>query len=196
MPPAPRPLPPVVVAVGLAWFVVAFAAAAAGVTARLTPPAPQVLVLILTAATLVATFRVPGLRDWWTGVDLRALIGLHLVRFVGFYFLYLYGQGELPWSFAVPGGWGDITAAGLALVTLFGWSRLGASRRWLLAWNTFGLADILFVVASAARAGLADPPSMVALFRLPLSLIPTFFVPLIIASHVILFARLRPASAA
>ncbi len=53
-----------------------------------------------------------------------------------------------------------------------------------------GLADILFVVATAARLAAANPESMAALLRLPLSLLPTFLVPLIIASHVVLGVRL------
>jgi hypothetical protein len=51
--------------------------------------------------------------------------------------------------------------------------------------------DILFVVLTAARLALAEPQSMAALLRFPLSLVPTFQVPLIIASHILLFARLR-----
>jgi hypothetical protein len=40
---------------------------------------------------------------------------------------------------------------------------------------------------------LADPASMGPLRTLPLSLLPTFLVPLIIASHVLIFWRLyRP----
>ena len=46
------------------------------------------------------------------------------------------------------------------------------------------------MVATAARLGLADRESMAALVRLPLSLLPTFLVPLIIASHVVLGVRL------
>ena len=57
------------------------------------------------------------------------------------------------------------------------------------------LADILFVVVTAARLGVADPESMAALLRLPLSLLPTFLVPLIIASHVVLGVRLAHRSA-
>jgi hypothetical protein len=49
---------------------------------------------------------------------------------------------------------------------------------------------MLFVVATAARLGLAEPSSMAALLRLPLSLVPTFLVPLIIASHILIFVRL------
>jgi hypothetical protein len=52
------------------------------------------------------------------------------------------------------------------------------------------------VVVTAARLGLADPASMAALLRLPLSLLPTFLVPLIIASHVILGLRLWRRAAA
>jgi len=46
------------------------------------------------------------------------------------------------------------------------------------------------VVVTAARLGVADPESMAALLQLPLSLLPTFLVPLIIASHVVLGVRL------
>jgi hypothetical protein len=50
------------------------------------------------------------------------------------------------------------------------------------------------VVFTAARLALADPASMRALLVFPLSVIPTFVVPVIIASHVVLFARLRARS--
>jgi hypothetical protein len=56
--------------------------------------------------------------------------------------------------------------------------------------------DILFVVATAARLALADPDSMQGLLHLPLSLLPTFLVPLIIASHVVLAIRLARVPAA
>jgi hypothetical protein len=44
--------------------------------------------------------------------------------------------------------------------------------------------------SGVARAGMRDPDSMYALLVLPLSLLPTFLVPLIIASQIILFVRL------
>ncbi|MEO8140652.1 MAG: hypothetical protein ABI742_13445, partial [Gemmatimonadota bacterium] len=115
------------------------------------------------------------------------------------YFLVLYGRGELPFAFAVPGGWGDIAIATGALILVLLVPDLAARRGLVLLWNLLGLADILFVVVTAARLALADPNSMAALQRLPLSLLPTFLVPIIIASHLLLFTRLigekvRPAA--
>ena len=72
---------------------------------------------------------------------------------------------------------------------LVAWSRVG--RGALLLWNALGLLDILFVVADAAKQALVDPTSMAALLHLPLSLLVTFLVPLIIGSHLLIFARLR-----
>jgi hypothetical protein len=45
------------------------------------------------------------------------------------------------------------------------------------------------VVVRAATTALQDPSSMAPLVRLPLSLLVTFLVPIIIASHVLVFAR-------
>ena len=67
---------------------------------------------------LAAGWLRPRFRAWLGGVDLRWLVAFHLTRFVGFYFLYLYARGQLPYDFAVPGGWGDIAVASLAIVLL------------------------------------------------------------------------------
>lgn len=53
-----------------------------------------------------------------------------------------------------------------------------------------GLIDILFVVAAAGQLTLADPESMTELLKLPLSLLPTFLVPIIIFSHLVIGYRL------
>ena len=58
-------------------------------------------------------------------------------------------------------------------------------------WNFVGLIDIGMVVLAAARLGLTEPASMRALTHLPLSLLPTWLVPLIIATHLLIFVRLR-----
>jgi hypothetical protein len=128
-------------------------------------------------------------------VDLRWLVLFHVTRFVGFYFLVLHVRGELPWAFAVPGGWGDIVVAALALLLVVALRPdTPGGRRAYLAWNVAGLVDILGVVVTAARLAFADPASMGALLRLPLSLLVTFVVPIVIATHVFMLGRLaRPA---
>jgi hypothetical protein len=180
-----------VVVAGLGWLVVAIIAGGAGLVRMLPTPALPPVLFGLTAVVLTTGWRHGGFRAWLAAIDERWLVALHLARFVGFYFLYLYGRGELPYAFAVLGGWGDIVVASLAAALLLWGPPRDVRRRWAYAaWNVLGLADILFVVATAARLGLADPASMAALVRLPLSLLPTFLVPLIIASHVILGVRL------
>jgi hypothetical protein len=177
--------------VAFAWFAIATGLAATGRVAALHPPAPQLVLGGLVAALLLAGSLLPGFRVWLAGMNLRQIVALHLTRFVGIYFLVLYRRGELPFAFAVPGGWGDIAIATGALVLVLLVPDLAGHRGWLLLWNTLGLLDILYVIATASRLAVADPESMNALLRLPLSLLPTFLVPLIVASHILLFFRLR-----
>ena len=185
-----------VLLLGLGWLLVATGLGAAGIVRTLRPPAAPLVVFGLTVVVLAAGWLLVGFRAWLSAIDERWLVGLHLTRFVGAYFLYLYGQGQLPYAFAVPGGWGDIAVASLAAILLVVGPPRDARRRWAyIVWNVFGLADILYVVVTAARLATADPESMVALLRLPLSLLPTFLVPLIVASHVVLGVRLARQSA-
>jgi hypothetical protein len=178
---------------GLAvWLAAAVAVSASGALEGLRPPVPQIILVALTAGLVSAGVFVPALRRWAQAIDLRAVVALHLTRFVGVYFLVLYRRGELPFGFAVPGGVGDILVASLALVLLATVKPTDSrGRRLYLAWNVLGLVDILLVVAAAASEWVARPESMQPLLRLPLSLLITFLVPLIIASHVLIVARLR-----
>ena len=99
---------------------------------------------------------------------------------------------------AISSPWGEPSApvrhgfiAGLPIVFL----PLGYERRTrlLTIWNVIGFVDILMVVLTAIRLNLADPTQLRAMLHLPLSLLPTFLVPLIIATHVIIFARIARA---
>jgi hypothetical protein len=176
--------------IGFVWFLAALVVGASGRLASLAPPRPQLLLLLLTAALIAAGMLVPSFRAWLAAVDLRSVIAIHLTRFIGVYFLVLYARGLLPFDFAVLGGWGDIAIATTALLWLVLVAEPTAHRTLLLLWNLCGLIDILFVVATAARMATADPASMGPMRTLPLSLLPTFLVPLIIASHVLIFWRL------
>jgi hypothetical protein len=177
--------------VGVFWLLVAVVLGASGTVATWRPPVPQIVLVGLTAPVLTAVVVLPGFRAWLRTLDLRWLVALHLTRFVGIYFLVLYYRdGALPYAFAVPGGWGDILVATLAFGLLATVREFETRPGLVGAWNALGLIDILFVVATASRLALADPDSMNALLRLPLSLLVTFLVPLIIADHGVVFWRL------
>jgi hypothetical protein len=178
------------------WLILALAAGRCGFLAHLPPAAFPGLIVALTALLLAAGAWVAPFRAWVAGITLRALVLFHVTRFVGFYFLHLYLQGALPYDFAVPGGLGDILVALFAIVAAM---VPVAPARWLRLisiWNVFGFVELGFVVLTAARLGRADPASMRALTHLPLSLLPTFLVPLLFTSHLVLFFRLRRATPA
>jgi len=107
------------VVVGLLWLVAALGLGATSRVASWRPPVPQLVLGGLTALLLAAVVALPRFRRWLVTLDLRWLIAVHLTRFVGLYFLLLYYRDRaLPRAFAVPGGWGDIVVAALALALL------------------------------------------------------------------------------
>jgi hypothetical protein len=172
------------------WFFAAILAGRSLALQRLPPFAVPGIVLTLTAFLLLLYFLVAPLRAWADEINLRRIVLLHVTRFVGIAFLVLYQRGELPYAFAVPGGIGDIVVATFALPIALAPLEPGLLRRAVRIWNMVGLVDIALVIATAARLNLADPGQMRALTELPLSLLPTFLVPLIVATHVIIFIRL------
>lgn len=172
------------------WFALAILASALGMLRLFPPPFPQLCLVALTAITVYLMTVPLKLRHYFRTVNIQALIAIHISRFVGFYFLWLYDSGLLPYEFAVLGGWGDICVATAALLVVILISRgVKISGKIILGWNTLGLLDITFVVMTAARLALADPESMKLITVLPLSLLPLFLVPIIIATHLLIFLR-------
>jgi hypothetical protein len=172
------------------WFFAAIIGGYFLVLQRLAPAALPWVIIGLTALVLYVYFRLPGLREWVDALDPRALVQIHLTRFVGVYLLFLFNRGELPYAFAVPAGIGDIVVAVLAFSLIAVPLDDARLRRFLTIWNVIGFFDIILVVISAARINLADPYQLRALTHLPLSLLPLFLMPLMIATHVMIFARL------
>src|SRR6266542_5145902 len=172
----------------LGWL--CFAVGLGGWFHNASAPAVAATVWTLTALVLLACWKIIPVRVWALNVDVSWLVLLHVTRlFAGAYFLVLCQRGQLPCAFATPAGWGDIGIGVLAVAVVSAMRPTQFAKLFLLSWNMLGLIDIVFVVASALRFGLRDWQSMHALRELPLSLLPTFLVPLIISSHVLIFVR-------
>ncbi len=128
--------------------------------------------------------------------DLRWLIGVQLWRVAGAMLLVNYARNELPASFAIPAGVGDVLV-GLAapFVAVVAASGTTAARRILIGWCVVGIADLVVAVTmgvlnAPGRFGvLAGAVTTAPMLELPLSLVPTFFLPLSILLHLIVLRR-------
>jgi hypothetical protein len=187
----PRFPRPALVAV-TAWLALALLAGATGFFARLPFPGPQLIILALVAAAVVSATSVPALRAWIGTLPLRALIGINALRFIGIAFLVLAARGQLAPVFAARAGWGDISTAALALLLVAaGEPRTPLGRGLTHAWNVFGVIDLLVAVATATAVTLSGAtPGVTPVLSFPLVVIPTFFVPIFLANHVVIFRRL------
>jgi len=172
------------------WLIIAIAVAKLGVLTKVPPVSIQIILICLTIICISAYLLSVKFREFINRIGARGILVIHLVRYVGVYFLYLYSLGRLPYDFAVKGGWGDIAVAVFATVLLV-IPGLYKRKSLLLIWNTLGLLDIIFVVATAGRINMSSPDLLYELTVLPLSLLPTFIVPLIISTHVFMFNLLK-----
>jgi hypothetical protein len=185
---------PFLITMGI-WFILAAFLGAQGRLASLPVPLPQLIIAGLTLALILSGALHPGLREWLAHVNLRGFVEFHLTRLVGIVFLVMHARGELTADFAITAGWGDIIAAtGAAILAIIAKDPL-QHRTALFLWNSFGLFDILLVVVTATRIAFRAPEEIMPLLRFPMSLVPTFIVPIIIASHVLIFWRLKRADA-
>jgi hypothetical protein len=173
------------------WLAVATAVGLTGVLG-LVRVGPQLVALTLTVVAIYVSSRVAVVRESVDALPLQALIGIHAVRFIGIAFLMLAARGELSPIFAERAGWGDVAAATIAVVLLLIGLVTTVPRGVLLAWNVFGILDLLVAVGTAGFVvARGDVPGMRPLLSLPLILVPIFLVPLLFATHVALFRRLR-----
>ena len=173
------------------WFVAVLVAAGTG-NLGLSLPALTFGPLLL---AWLSYRRAPRVRRLVEQVDLRSLVALHATRTVGLGFLFLAGFGVLPGVFAWPAGLGDaisaVGALGIVLVWLNGRT---VSRRTLLWWNAFGLADFLVAVTIGTLArsiALGGGTNTDAMGSLPLVLFPAFVVPFFAITHLAVLAKVR-----
>ena len=172
------------------WLLIAIVASKVGLLTQLPPFSIQIILVSLTLICILSYLLSNRFREFIDRIGVKGILILHLVRYVGFYFLYLYSQERLPYDFAVTGGLGDIVVAVFATFILIVPGLL-RKKSLILVWNILGLLDIVFVVVTAGRINMTSPGELHELTVLPLSLLPTFIVPLIIATHLFLFNLIR-----
>jgi predicted membrane protein len=120
----------------------------------------------------------------------RHLIWLNVWRLVGAVFLLLMSAGRMPVLWALPAGIGDIIVGMAAPWVAMNLDKSGGERRAVI-FNLFGLVDLVVAVG----LGIATSPGPLQLFRtlptselatrFPLSLVPTFLVPLAFMLHIV-----------
>ena len=183
----------------VAWFVAAVTAGALGIVNEPGRP-PLVLASFFVVPILgfvLAFAASPSFRAFTDTIPLSFLVGSHLWRFVGIGFVIGWLTGALPAGFGIPEGFGDIIAAAGAAALLPSIRRGTVSRGWLLAWNIFGLLDLLSAITvgllfSESALGVLHTATATTrpLVTFPVSLIPTFFVPLFLLVHALTFRRI------
>lgn len=181
------------------WLALALVVAATGLVARVPAPVVPLTIFGLVALGVAVHRRSAEVRAALHAVDLRYVVAFHLVRIpFALAFLREAQRGILPPTFARVASPGDLLAGGLAVVVLlFARDLRTPSRRALvLGWNVLGLLDMLAVVGTAQRLVLLDrDPRMQAAFGVfPYGALPTFVVPLVLLTHLLVFARLRAAA--
>jgi hypothetical protein len=194
-PPSESPDPRAVWAALAIWAALALLAAATGAVASLPRPAIPLLIWSPVLAAVFAYRRSAAVRAFVAGLDLRVPVLFHVVRvYFGAAFLAEAAAGRLPAAFANVAGPGDIVAGALALpAALLATRGDKTSRALLLGWNLLGLVDILVVFLAAQRMLLVlrDERFFHAFRRLPFSALPGLVVPLVLLTHLLVFARLR-----
>jgi hypothetical protein len=187
-----------------AWFFVAVWLGATGkLIARGAPPVGIGVAILLPLAVFVADRRRGGgLFGGLIRLDLPALIALQTFRIVGVVFVVAWMGGTLPAGFALPAGLGDM-AIGLTapLVAAAVVGRRPHHLALARLWTVLGMADLVIAVTSGVLHGrspigllAAGPVTTDAMARYPMSLIPTFLVPLALMLHLATFRRLATAA--
>ena len=178
------------------WFLLALGGSLLGVfDSGPRPPLLLALAAVVPVAAFVACYLTSArFREFVLSLDVRALTLAQTMRVIGIVFVILYFLGALPGVFALPAGWGDFAIGITAPVVAWYWKR-PFPKRTFIVWNVLGSLDpvdamTLGVLASASPVGILGGDVTTRLMgEFPLSLIPTFFVPLLLIFHLICFIR-------
>src|SRR5438128_3194603 len=175
------------------WFLVVFVLGANGLFVR-TGGAPPLPILFGATVPLIAFFLAyfgwPAFRAFVLASDLRLGAAIQGWRVGGLGFLALYLYGILPGEFALPAGLGDI-----AIGVTAPWIVIALIRRpgfatcpLFVMWNVLGILDLIVAVGTGAMSsgflpGFSGAVTTLPMSKLPLVLIPAYFVPIFVMLH-------------
>jgi hypothetical protein len=139
----------------------------------------ELILSILVFALLAKWVIYPWLVHKEASISLMILIAPHTLRHIGLTFMVpSVTDPAIPQSFAFTTAWGDFTAGILALIALF-----ALKNSWKLAiplvwiFNLEGFVDLIYALSQAEAV-----PTLAGTW-----FIPTFIVPLLLVSHIMIF---------
>jgi hypothetical protein len=177
------------------WFLLSLTASALHVfrTAPGQPPIPFGLAVSIPIGIFVIwSAASQPFRQFLLSLNPRTLTFVQAWRIAGFVFLVLYAYGILPGQLALPAGWGDIVIGATAPFVAMKLAN-PTHRKSFIFWQLLGITDLVLAVGLGVSANLINPHAIAtdAMTVLPMSLIPTFAVPLFLILHFISIAQAR-----
>ncbi len=136
-------------------------------------PPPVLAALFITLAAGYLLLLSGTFREIIARIPPHWLIAIQTFRVLGGVFLVRYFEGQLPGVFAIPAGVGDVLTGLFAPLVAYWWvAGKPYARRAAIAWNLFGMADLVDAVLIGALTGGAGGG-----IAFPLVLIPAYAVP-------------------
>jgi hypothetical protein len=187
----------------VAWFLVVFAAGSIGIFDAGTRYSTRLPISLGLAAMMpVLVFGLwflasASFREHLMSLNPVVLTAVQTWRVGGVVFLILMAKGILPAFFALPAGLGDMAIGSTAPFVALALARNRLSAGRLILSQALGIADLVVavtmgVLCSPSPIGiLAHGITTRAMGQLPMSLIPTFAVPLLVILEIICIAQVR-----
>jgi hypothetical protein len=153
----------------------------------INPILPVNLVLgVVLFRTVLNIYVKPRLAQLSPMTLLTPILLLHALRELGLMFMFSGATlPGMPPEFAYPASWGDFIAAVLATLALIAVRRQAPSAKaWVWVFNVWGILDLFTAIGLATYFKAA--PHMGAAYW-----IPSFWVPMLIATHLLVFNYLR-----
>jgi hypothetical protein len=184
-----------------AWFTFSLSASALHLfsTDPRRPPLPLLLTVLIPIGLFFLWYRSSRtFKEFILSLSPQTLTLVQAWRIAGFVFLVLYTYGLLPGVFALSAGWGDIAIGTTALIVAMKMAN-PSHRMSFIVWQVLGITDLVLAIGFGAAAQFIAPQGFTSsngittapMTVLPLSLIPTFAVPLLFILHVICIAQAR-----